>query len=228
MQKIHFEIIDSTNTYGKSILRSGNFQCPTLITATRQTGGRGRNNRSFFSEGGLYMSLLLDSHNPTFPITCAAAVAVKQCIFEVYGIDLSIKWVNDLFYNHKKVCGILTEAVTDENSILKGFVCGIGLNTQNTVLPDPLKEIATTLPVPKEGLAEKIAEKILTFYRSDYPVMPLYKEGLLLNLKVNAYQNDAFLFSGTAVDINENGNLLVETEDGLQTLTSGEISIKLS
>ena len=174
------------------------------------------------------MSLLLDARYTQYPITCAAAVCVSEILLKEYNLPLSVKWVNDLLYNQKKVCGILTEAVTDEKGTLKGFVCGIGLNTENTVLPDSLKNIATTLPVSKDGLAEKIASSFLDYYENNMDILPLYKDKLLLNLPVDVYQNDVFLYSGIATDINENGNLIVKTENETTVLTSGEISIKLS
>lgn len=228
MKKFHFKTIDSTNTFGKEMIRSGNFEHGTLITADMQTGGRGRNNRVFASVGGMYMSLLLDARNINFPITPAAAVATAKTIAETANQSLAIKWVNDLIYAGKKVCGILTEAVTDENGMLKGFVCGIGLNTQNTVLPDSLKDIATLLPVSNDGLAEKIASLLLTYYENNMDILPMYKEKLLLNIPIDVYQNDVFLYSAIATDINENGNLIIKKENETQVLTSGEISIKLS
>ena len=228
MKKIHFETIDSTNNLAKEMIRSGDFEHGTLITADMQTGGRGRNNRVFASTGGMYMSLLLDARNIYFPITPAAAVATAKTVAETSNLSLSIKWVNDLIYAGKKVCGILTEAVTDENGSLKGFVCGIGLNTENTVLPDSLKDIAAYLPISKDGLAEKIASSLLDYYENNIDILPMYKEKLLLNIPVDVYQNDVFLFSGIATDINENGNLIVKTENETRVLTSGEISIKLS
>ncbi len=227
MKKIHFKEIDSTNTYGKNLIRTGNFTHGTLITADMQTGGRGRFDRSFFSEGGLYMSLLLDARCMEYPITCAAAVSVVQTLFDESGIRLSVKWVNDLLYNNKKVCGILTEAVCNERGKLLGFVCGIGLNTEDTVLPKKLHSIATVLPVCKNELAQKIAEKLLCYYETNENIMPLYKKNLLLDINVDVYQNDEFLYSGYAFDINNAGNLLVSDGEERHVLSSGEISIKV-
>lgn len=228
MKIIHFNEIDSTNNYGKNLIRSKNFTHGSLITADTQTGGRGRFERSFFSVGGLYMSVLLDARHIDYPLTCAAAVSVAETVQEEYGINLSIKWVNDLLYNKKKVCGILTEAVCNEQGKLLGFICGIGLNTEHTHLPDELQSIATFLPVSKKGLAKKIAAKLLHFYETEFPIMPIYKKNLLLDINVDVYQNNEFQYSGYAFDINDAGNLLVSEGENRHILSSGEISIKLS
>ena len=228
MNIIHFDSIDSTNNYGKKLIRSGEFTHGTLIVAERQTCGRGRFDRSFYSEGGLYMSILLDARHMTFPLTCAAAVAVHDTVLNLFGINLSVKWVNDLLFDKKKVCGILAEAVCDEKGLLAGFVCGIGLNTKDTHLPSFLQKTATVLPVSNKNLAPEIAKKLLFLYDNCTDVVPLYKEILLLDIPVDVYQGEEFLFSGYAYNINSSGNLLVSNGEKRYTLTSGEISIKLT
>lgn len=225
MKKIHFSTIDSTNNYGKKCL-SQSFEHGTMITADIQTGGRGRKGKSFASEGGLYMSILLKPTHPSYPITCAAAVAVQEAVFELCGTALSIKWVNDLFLDRKKVCGILTEAQTI-NGEISGFVCGIGVNTNKTILPEELSEIACTIPYAENAiLAEKITEKLLYLYDNEINPIPAYRKHLLLNMPVDVYKNGVYQFSGTAIDINEAGNLIVSEKNILHTLQSGEISIK--
>lgn len=225
MRKIEFSSIDSTNTYGKEYILANKDFHNTLITADMQTNGRGRLNKTFYSENGLYMSLLLDERHKDYPLTLASAVAVKNTIKELFNIELKIKWVNDLLYNDKKVCGILAEAIFHNNQ-LKGFVCGIGLNTKDVVIPPDLKDIAGVIPAEKSReLAEKIAEKIVYMYENNISTVNDYKENLILNVPVCVYKNHQTLFTGIATDILENGNLVVIENGNTHILNSGEISI---
>lgn len=106
----------------------------TLVAAGMQTAGRGRRGRSFASpEGaGLYLSVILKTGLPMQDAaltTFAAAVAVRRAVKAVCGKELAIKWVNDLYWQGKKCCGILTEAVTDvESGGLDHMVVGIGID----------------------------------------------------------------------------------------------------
>lgn len=145
-----FDSIDSTNRYAKSLKSK-----KALVLACHQSeGGRGgRLSRSFYSpQGGLYLSLLFPAVFPLSDaslITSAAAVAVSEAIEEMCGKYCQIKWVNDLFYQNRKVCGILTEGVLGgvESGRLTAVVVGIGLNlfTKREAFEDSLKTIATSL-----------------------------------------------------------------------------------
>ena len=119
------DVTDSTNLRLKEMCRSGDRQVQ-LLCADSQTAGRGRLGRSFLSpeNTGIYMSLLLPLPEDDLPLTVRAAAAVCRAVEEVTGQRLLIKWVNDLFLDGKKVCGILAEGV--ENMA----VLGIGLNVR--------------------------------------------------------------------------------------------------
>ena len=102
-----------------------------MVLASQQTAGRGRLGRRFESPAGkgVYLSLVL---RPSLPmteaqaVTVSAAVAVCRAVKKLCGLELGIKWVNDLYYNGKKVCGILTEAGADlESGQLEWLVVGI-------------------------------------------------------------------------------------------------------
>ena len=226
MKKIHFETIDSTNNYAKCLIESSKDFHATLITADFQSNGKGRKGKSFSSEGGLYMSVVIYNRQENYPLTLCAAVAVRESLKELFDIDVKIKWVNDIFYNNKKVCGILSETKI-ENGQPKGFVCGIGINTKNTILPPQLSETATILPCSNENLAETIASKLLYMYENNISPTEKYKEGLMLNIPVSVINDGKEIFEGIAFDINENGNLLVNENGKIHVLNSGEISIKL-
>ena len=142
--------IDSTNNFLKQKAESGE-KSGTVIIAKRQTGGKGRLGRSFFSpQGGMYLSILLRpqiSAEKSLFITTAAAVAVCRAIEKVSNKKSGIKWVNDVFIDNKKVCGILTEASLDfETGGLYYAVVGIGVNLYypKNSFPNDIKSILKT------------------------------------------------------------------------------------
>lgn len=123
-------VTDSTNKDARALAEQGAPE-GTVVFARKQTAGRGRLGRSFFSpEGtGLYFSILLRPKTAdVLKITAAAGVAVARAVEEVLGLDLQIKWVNDLYYQNKKVCGILAEGVCAPEGGLSYCILGIGLN----------------------------------------------------------------------------------------------------
>ena len=145
-----FSELDSTNQYLKELAKEG-AKAGTVIIANKQSAGRGRLGRSFFSpEGtGIYMSILLRPEmelQKSVRITSMAAVAVARAIERVSGIEAKIKWVNDIFLNGKKVCGILTESgINAITGTLEYAVLGIGINVGTIQFPEELKDIATSI-----------------------------------------------------------------------------------
>ena len=131
------ERLDSSNQTAKRMALAG---APhgTLVLAGQQSAGRGRMGRRFESPAGkgIYLSLVLRVPVPAskaLGVTVGAAVAVARAVQKLCGIELGIKWVNDLYYQGKKVCGILTEAGTSvESGLLEWLVVGIGLNLTTT------------------------------------------------------------------------------------------------
>ena len=116
---------DSTNTRLKEWAREGRIAAPYVLTADSQTAGRGRLGRQFVSPPGtgLYMSLFF-SLPPWDPGLTAilAAVAACRAIEELTDARPKIKWVNDLFFRGKKICGILAERIDE------GIILGVGVN----------------------------------------------------------------------------------------------------
>lgn len=116
-----FKTSPSTNAEAMTRLMNGGLTHGTLIVADEQTKGRGRMGKSFFSpKSGIYMSVCLcksiERMQDVMVITPAAAVAVRSAIAKLTGIDAKIKWVNDIYIDKKKVCGILTQADIDFES----------------------------------------------------------------------------------------------------------------
>lgn len=144
-----FRDIPSTSQAMKQMALDGCLPHGSVVAANEQTRGKGRKGRKFYSpkDSGLYLSVLLypeKTVKESLELTAEAAVAVCRAVEKCCKISLGIKWVNDLYLEEKKVCGILTEAVTDfETGDIEFAVIGIGLN----------------LKLPKGGFPEEIREK---------------------------------------------------------------------
>lgn len=160
-----FPELDSTNLYCKQLLREG-AKHGTVVTANCQTAGKGRQGRTFCSPAGsgLYFSLILSqavSLQDAPLLTACAAVATARAIDALYGTHIQIKWVNDLYLNGKKCCGILTEGgVSLESGKLEHAVIGIGINVRNTqgALPETLRHQVTSLEESIAGCHVRRAE----------------------------------------------------------------------
>ena len=128
-----YDTLQSSNLTAKQ-LALGGAPHGTLVLTAHQQAGRGRLGRRFESPAGkgVYLSLILRpalSAADAQSATISAAVAVARAVKALCGLELGIKWVNDLYYQGRKVCGILTEAGTDmESGQLEWLVVGIGLN----------------------------------------------------------------------------------------------------
>lgn len=231
--------VSSTNTMLKQkVLKQPNLPHGSIFLANTQTDGHGRYKREFFSppDTGLYCSILLRpsmTPNQGFLLTTCAAVAVCRAVETLYGVSLSIKWVNDLFLNGKKVGGILTEAVSDfESGNIDFVIVGIGLNLlyPKDGFPKDLEQKAGVIfPEKKPPKRNRLAAEILTelLQETEHPVLsPEYiRRSLVLNRKVTFTYGQTSQ-KVTILSILPNGSLLAEFEDGHQeTLFYGEISL---
>ena len=137
-----YDTLESSNRTAKLLALDG---APhgTLVLTAHQSAGRGRLGRRFESPAGkgVYCSVLLRPEMPAAnaqTATISAAVAVCRAVKKLCGLELAVKWVNDLYYQGRKVCGILTEAGTDlESGQLEWLVVGIGLNLTSTAADWP-------------------------------------------------------------------------------------------
>lgn len=230
---------DSTNRAAKELALAG---APhgTVLLADSQSNGHGRFTRSFFSpRGGLYMSVILHPERLHFAhitaVTAFAAVAVCEAIEAVTGEETEIKWVNDILIGGKKVCGILTEAVTDfESGSLGWIVLGIGINVQakQADFPNELREAAASVGAnaPANGLRNRLAAEIIdrvlgwTEPPQEAELFRRYRKRLrMLGEQVTVVQGETS-YPARAVGLDDAGHLIVENADGVQQiLTSGEV-----
>lgn len=222
--------LDSTNNEAKRLFLSGRSK-EALVISEKQTAGRGRGSKSFFSpRSGIYMSLLLPFFKENCDlVTCAAAVGVAEASESKALICPKIKWVNDLLIENKKFCGILSERVSG-NGENDGLIIGIGINLKLRNFPFELQNIAGALPLKAEKnaficeITNRVRywlaappEKIIEEYK---------KRSVMLGKEIN------YIVSGeskTAAvrDIDEKGRLIVIDAEGRESsLSSGEISVK--
>lgn len=231
-----FDEINSTNIYAKQLALDG-AKHGTLVVANHQTQGRGRLGRSFYSppNSGIYLSIFLDpsciSHPPDL-ITVIACVAVCRAIETLLNKKPQIKWVNDIFIDKKKVCGILTEAVTlSANSEFAYFVVGIGININTKGFPSDIKTVAgsiTNKDISRNKLIALIADNLLKLCSEPKTsqIINEYKNRSFLLGKEISFIKDNVPFQATVCDISNDAGLVVKLNNGeMLTLKSGEVSL---
>lgn len=256
-----FTEIDSTNLYAKKILTESKLKNDyekfhgCIFVAEKQTQGKGRQGRSFYSpeNAGIYMSMIYIYKegivNPAL-ITASSAVGVCRCLKKNFEINPKIKWVNDLFLNNKKICGILTEGIINQTtSCIDAVVVGIGINLIKAAkdFPSELKNIAGTIinsdlapnkDIDRNKLIAEIASSV--FYcineslKGNQQIITEYQQNTIFTPGMKL---QVFPFAGNSENqyeaffdkIDENANLIVKLADGnKKILYSGEVSLKSS
>lgn len=234
-------VTDSTNTAAKRLLLSGDTDTAAVF-ALRQNGGRGRKGRPFYSPpGGIYMSAILHPRlepDQGILITTAACVCVCRAIFRVTGYDPQIKWVNDLFLNGKKICGILTEAITDvESGTIGAVIIGIGINycLPEEGIPEELRTIVGgVVPAdqehpPRGRMAAEILNQIAhleDMVRERSFIEEYRSHSMILGEEIRVISAKEE-YDATAIDIDRDGGLVIRTPDcRVSVLHSGEVTIR--
>jgi len=232
--------VDSTNTFLKRMV-SNSEPLPegTVIMAENQFEGRGQVESKWHAEPGknLTFSILLHPSflpvSEQFTLNMAISVAIQQALKKITGDGLTIKWPNDIYFDDKKVGGMLIENIIS-GSRIKACVVGIGINVNQEVFEDVLKGRATSLSqilhnhVNLISLLAEICSHIEAGYlklkagnyktlRQDY-LKFLYR----FNVKAN-YRQNGEIFEGRIVDVSAYGFLSMETKKGLMTYNFKEI-----
>ena len=239
----YYDKLVSTHTIAKELVESNTSEIfnkpPKIIIANEQENGYGRFGKYFYSPigKGIYMTIIL----PNFAIsanfvTMYAATAICNAIENTTGKSPSVKWVNDIFIKNKKVCGILSNnIVSKEGNVI---LLGIGINFYENIknIPKELHDIITYIftdenPITtRSDLTAQIINNILSLTNcSNKSIVQQYKNLLfILGKKINVYKNNNIIYQAKAIDLDENGYLIVEDENGKKIkLVSGEVSIAL-
>lgn len=232
---------DSTNIAAKELAAAGAVH-GSVVVADKQSAGRGRLSRGFVSPPGkgLYMTVIvrpqLDMKSVPM-ITSAAAVGAALAVEELCGSEVQIKWVNDLYMNEKKICGILTEASLDlEMKSLDYAVIGIGINVRSVKedFDEDLRLRATSVEdeagviLDRNELCAKVLKNIDIWLDkiADRSYIIEYRRREFLTGKRITAEVDGKTITGTAVGIDRNANLMVELPDGdIINLNSGEATL---
>ena len=238
----YFPELKSTNIMAKekALHRAEGINEGTLIIAERQSAGKGRLGREWFSPaGGIWLSIILYPQLPPSyisRITLMTAVVVVRAIKMCTQIDPQIKWPNDILINEKKVCGILTE-MSAELDIINWIVVGIGINVNidHREFPEDIQENTISLKEVsgKEILRVKMVQIFLQEFEKYYESLKrkefssilkewkLYSHTLGRKIRVDMGER---IVTGEAVNINEEGALILKKEDGeLVEIISGTI-----
>ena len=261
INKFFFEQTDSTNIRAKEFVCSKKDENPqeekkhlpirAIFVADSQTNGKGRLGRNFFSPKncGIYLSIVyntdfLEYEEDVTLITPKVAVSICKTLEKFGCKNCKIKWVNDIYINEKKVCGILTEGILSnfQKGKINPAIIGIGINLQEDKngFPEELSKIATSANIKfelREQIINQLLLEILTDLKKEnhISVMSEYKNrSNLIGKTVNVIENT---FSGQSyqaqvVDISEKGHLLVKKklqdsfEEKITEIFTGEVSIK--
>lgn len=233
--------VDSTNNEGK---RQANNGCKSrlLIICNNQTAGKGRLGRSWQAEknAGIYMSMVLRPEiipQEASQITLVTGIAVMKAINNVTGLNTKIKWPNDIILNGKKIVGILTE-MNAEMEKINYVVVGIGINVNNSEFNNDIQDKATSLYIEskrKYKRSDIINEFIKTF---DAYYDKFCNEGF--EVLVKEYNKNCanvgkavktvggkMEVKGIAKGVNNKGELLIENENQIFNVLSGEVSLRL-
>ena len=242
-QHLHYyESVTSTNLLAKEMAAKG---APhgTVLLASHQTAGRGRLGRSFHSpeNSGLYLSLLLRPQcnaEALMHLTCAAAVAAADAVKDAAGVDCGIKWTNDLVVGTKKLGGILTALQIDPNTgLVSAAILGIGINCLQSKgdFPPELRDMATSLAMHTKrcdpaALAAALIRRLQQMdgqLREKKQIMASYKARCVTLGKEVSWLAGDTLHHGKALDLDENGGLVLQLSDGTTKIAAfGEVSIR--
>lgn len=241
--RVHwYDEIGSTNDLARQMAYEG---CPsgTCILAGKQTDGHGRMGRSFSSPAGMgvYLSCILRPNckpEQLMHLTCAAAVAAADAVKDAAGIDCGIKWTNDLVVGTKKLGGILTALQIDPNTgLVSAAILGIGINCLQSKgdFPPELRDMATSLAMHTKRCDPAVlaAALIRRLQQMDgqlherKQIMVSYKTRCVTMGKEVSWMAGDTLYHGTALDLDENGGLVLQLSDGTQKIAAfGEVSIR--
>ncbi len=219
----------STNDY----IKDSDFD---VVIAKSQTGGRGTNNRKFFSpNGGIYLSLKLKPKIPTDKIsliTPFTAVALVKAIEKVCKLKPQIKWVNDIYISNKKVAGILCESVI-LNGVVDSVVVGVGVNVERQNFPNFNLNNPTSLEEESGRIIDKnrlIAEFLNEFDGVETSILKrdfisYYKDNFYLLDKAVKVVSGGKEYLGVVAGVNDNLALLVKIENEVLSFISADVTV---
>ncbi|MCR5212805.1 MAG: biotin--[acetyl-CoA-carboxylase] ligase [Eubacterium sp.] len=242
----YYESLDSTNERIKERARNGAEE-GLVISADRQTAGRGRIGRKWQSPQGECVATSMLIYQNDIPldsipsITVLCGLAVRSALSQLYGMECLIKWPNDIILNGKKICGILVEYETLSNG-LSFLVVGIGVNVHQKSFSDDLADKATSIdmelldttirPVHRREIVEVIWTSFMTYYKEFilYNNLSIFKEEYekhLVNIgnRVRIERAEAS-YDAIARGISDSGGLIIYVNGEEQEIRNYEVSVR--
>ena len=218
----YFQEISSTMDEATDLARR---DCPdfTVVVAEKQTQGRGRMKRVWFSgDGGLYFTVVVRPDIPVMQaslVNLAAAVEMAALLRSSYDVQASLKWPNDILVDRAKICGILSQMETEGDGI-SHLRIGVGLNVNNSPeLEEPAAVSLKTL-LGRPLSRRKILVAFLNNFKkrlADFDPGSMIAEWKSNNSTIGRHVNISTLKTttqGSAVDIDSNGGLILQMADG--------------
>jgi len=225
----HFYDVDSTNSFASRLIAHGrNVAEGTTIIAETQTAGRGRLGRSWISqrEAGIYFSIVLfpkapPSLAPLF--TLATAVAMHNAVERYSGLDIDIKWPNDLLVGQKKFCGILSE-IQAEVDLVKMMIIGVGLNANHEHMPDEIAGRATSLRIASGHIQSRI--EILLEFLEEFENIYMDFERKGPRSIIDQWTRFSSFANGRRIEIHDGVRKIAGVTRGLNALGALKIELK--
>lgn len=233
IEVLTFDTIDSTNTEAKRLIANGEITGTTALIANEQSAGYGRHGRSFYSPDatGLYLTVIKPIKQIDVApglITTGIATVAAETLSEQLAVEVGIKWVNDLYYQERKVAGILVEQVEDATTSY--LIIGFGLNLLANTFPKGLANKAGALladvEVNRASLTAALIEAFINYFESNSSaILTRYRaRSLVIGEYVELLLGQEKL-KGRVKAINDQAGLVVETSTGQEkTLYAGEIT----
>ena len=226
MRIIELSECDSTNEYLKRL----DGEEDTVVTALRQTAGKGTKGRSFSSaDGGLYLSVMRFYEN--FPAANAFEIMINSCVavcktVEGFGIKPVIRWANDVLVNGRKICGTLIENTFAGANIRRSIV-GMGINVNNE-LPSELRQIAVSMCeiLGKMISLQTVKQALIANLQKSFTIND-YKKYIDWFGKEVVLRTDKESYTATALDVTADGRLVVSCDGKIIEISSAEVSLRL-
>ena len=236
---VYAEELSSTNTFLMD-KQNGYNQSGTVVLAEKQTAGRGRKDRVWYSaqDSNLTFSILLTNdkflEGNSSLVNFAASIAVASSIENLFQLKTEVKWPNDVLINGKKTSGILIESSSQGNKIER-FVIGIGINVNQPSFqgifnyPPTSIRIELDRNVERERLLAEILnnfEELLNKIKNDKSeVIKEWKSKCkMIGERISIVENETEKF-GIFYDIDEEGFLLLKTKEGIEKIHYGDVSL---
>ena len=234
---VYYRSTDSTNTRAKEYAKENPKKADAVVfIADGQTAGRGRRGRSFVSQcgAGIFMSILTypdEIGSDAVKATARAAVSLSRAIESLCDCEIKIKWVNDLYLGERKLAGILTEGEISENGKIAYQVVGMGINVYKKAISDEISDIATSIEgeincTPDRSML--VARIIKEFLQKNGDYYTEYKaRSFIIGKKVTVIKPSES-YEATVLDLNPDFSLKILTDKGIESLFTGEVSLKIN